>query len=144
MKEVVVAAATRTAVGKAPRGTLRQTRPDDLGAVVVRALLERAPKRYRFTTDDDFVYRARGNLYFWYYATLALFRAGGSAWEQWNESMKATLLPSQRDDGSWDPISVYARDYAGDDRSDRSYATAINVLTLEVYYRYFTPLLEVR
>jgi acetyl-CoA acyltransferase len=43
MKEVVVAAAVRTPVGKAPRGTLRQTRPDDLGATVVRALLERAP-----------------------------------------------------------------------------------------------------
>jgi len=42
MNEVVVALAARTPTGKAPRGTLRQTRPDDLGAAVVRALLERA------------------------------------------------------------------------------------------------------
>ena len=31
MREVVVAAALRTPVGKAYKGTLRQTRPDDLG-----------------------------------------------------------------------------------------------------------------
>jgi len=43
MREVVVGVALRTAVGRAPRGTLRQTRPDDLGAAVVRAILERLP-----------------------------------------------------------------------------------------------------
>jgi len=43
MKDVVVALAVRTPVGKAPRGTLRQTRPDDLGATVVRKLLDSAP-----------------------------------------------------------------------------------------------------
>ncbi len=43
MKEVVVIAARRTAVGKALKGTLRHTRPDDLGAAVVRDLLARAP-----------------------------------------------------------------------------------------------------
>lgn len=44
MREVVVGVALRTAVGRAPRGTLRQTRPDDLGATVVRAILERAER----------------------------------------------------------------------------------------------------
>ncbi len=44
MREVVVALAKRTAVGKAYKGTLRQTRPDDLGAAAVRALLAAAPK----------------------------------------------------------------------------------------------------
>lgn len=43
MRRAVVALALRTPVGKAPKGTLRQTRPDDLGAAVVRAILERAP-----------------------------------------------------------------------------------------------------
>ena len=51
------------------------------------------------------------------------------------------LLPSQEEDGSWQPISVYAR-YAGDGNDDRTYTTAINVLTLEVYYRYLTPFQE--
>jgi len=44
MRDVVVAQALRTPIGKAPKGTLRQTRPDDLGAAVVRAILERTPK----------------------------------------------------------------------------------------------------
>jgi acetyl-CoA acyltransferase len=34
----------RTAVGKSPRGTLRTTRPDDLGAAAVRGALERVPQ----------------------------------------------------------------------------------------------------
>ncbi len=43
MKEAVIVAAARTAVGKANRGTLRATRPDDLAAVVIKDLLRRAP-----------------------------------------------------------------------------------------------------
>jgi len=43
MREVIIAAAQRTAVGKALRGTLRHTRPDDLGAAVVKHLLEMHP-----------------------------------------------------------------------------------------------------
>ncbi len=108
-----------------------------------RFVLERAPRSYRFTGSDDFVHRAQGNLYFWYYGTLAMFRVGNAAWERWNVAMKDTLLPAQESNGSWRPICVYA-DYAGDDDADRSYTTAINVLTLEIYYRYFTPLLRVQ
>ena len=44
MTDVVVALAMRTPVGKAPRGSFRQTRPDDLAAAVVRAILEKAPR----------------------------------------------------------------------------------------------------
>jgi hypothetical protein len=108
-----------------------------------RFLTARAPAGYRFTSSDAFVHDARGNLYFWYYGSLALLRVGGSEWERWNAALQATLLPAQERDGSWRAIDVYA-EYAGDDDADRSYSTAINVLTLEVYYRYFTPLLEVR
>jgi acetyl-CoA acyltransferase len=43
MKEVYVIAARRTAVGKAYKGTLRHTRPDDLGAAVVRDLVAAHP-----------------------------------------------------------------------------------------------------
>ena len=102
----------------------------------------RAPDGYRYTSDDAFVYRARGNLYFWYYSTLAMFRRGGAQWDRWNVAMKETLLGAQESDGSWEPISVYAN-YAGDNDEDRSYSTAMCVLTLEIYYRYFTPLLEI-
>ena len=43
MKEAVIVSAVRTAVGKAPKGTLRYTRPDDLGAVAVRGAMDRLP-----------------------------------------------------------------------------------------------------
>ena len=36
MQEAVIIDCLRTAVGKAPKGTLRNTRPDDLGGIVVR------------------------------------------------------------------------------------------------------------
>ncbi len=43
MRDVIVAAARRTAVGKALKGTLRHTRPDDLGAAVVRQIVADHP-----------------------------------------------------------------------------------------------------
>jgi acetyl-CoA acyltransferase len=42
MAEVAVVAAVRTAVGKAKKGTLKDTRPDDLLATVMKAALERS------------------------------------------------------------------------------------------------------
>src|SRR3954464_5396358 len=44
MREVVIASSVRTAVGKASKGTLRATRPDDLAAVAIRGELERVPQ----------------------------------------------------------------------------------------------------
>src|SRR6059036_2149532 len=43
MKEAVIVSAVRTAVGKAPKGTLRDTRPDDLGAAVIKEAIGRVP-----------------------------------------------------------------------------------------------------
>jgi acetyl-CoA acyltransferase len=40
MKEAVIVNALRTAVGKAPRGTLKDTRPDDMAAAVIKAAVE--------------------------------------------------------------------------------------------------------
>ena len=44
MREVVIASSVRTAVGRATKGTLRATRPDELGAVAIKGALERAPQ----------------------------------------------------------------------------------------------------
>jgi acetyl-CoA acyltransferase len=44
MREVVIVSAVRTPVGKAYKGTLRATRPDDLAAVAIRGALERVPQ----------------------------------------------------------------------------------------------------
>jgi acetyl-CoA acyltransferase len=43
MREAVIVSAVRTAVGKAPRGTLRTTRPDEMGAAVIKEALARVP-----------------------------------------------------------------------------------------------------
>jgi len=43
MKEAVIVSAVRTPVGKAPKGTLRATRPDDLGAIAIKGALARVP-----------------------------------------------------------------------------------------------------
>src|SRR5580704_2584039 len=43
MTEVFIAAAVRTAVGKAPKGTLATTRPDDLAATAIQGALQRVP-----------------------------------------------------------------------------------------------------
>ena len=43
MKEAVIVSIARTAVGKAPRGTLRNTRPDDMAAAAIQEVLRRAP-----------------------------------------------------------------------------------------------------
>jgi acetyl-CoA acyltransferase len=43
MKEAVIVSAVRTAVGKAPKGTLKNTRPDDLGAAAIREAIARVP-----------------------------------------------------------------------------------------------------
>ncbi len=43
MREVVVVSSRRTAIGRALKGTLRHTRPDDLGAAVVKAVVADQP-----------------------------------------------------------------------------------------------------
>jgi acetyl-CoA acyltransferase len=52
MKEAVIVSAARTAVGKAPNGTLRQTRPDDMAALAIDAVLQRAPGFDRADVED--------------------------------------------------------------------------------------------
>ncbi|HKD91644.1 MAG TPA: acetyl-CoA C-acyltransferase [Terriglobales bacterium] len=44
MREVVIASSVRTAVGKAFKGTLRSSRPDDLAAIAIRGVLDRIPQ----------------------------------------------------------------------------------------------------
>jgi hypothetical protein len=78
--------------------------------------------------------------YYWYYASLALFQFDGpegAMWKKWNEPMKNAIVPAQatgRDgckNGSWNSD----QDRWGAE-GGRVYMTAINALTLEVYYRY--------
>ncbi|MGH9374768.1 MAG: thiolase family protein [Terriglobia bacterium] len=52
MREAWIVAIARTAVGKAPRGTLRATRPDDMAASVIQELLSRVPQLQAAEIED--------------------------------------------------------------------------------------------
>jgi hypothetical protein len=61
------------------------------------------------------------DMYYWYYATLAMYQVGGEAWKAWGGAMDTSMVASQRMDGT----------YCG-----RVYSTAILTMCLEVLYRY--------
>jgi acetyl-CoA acyltransferase len=52
MQEAVIIDCLRTPVGKAPRGALRNARPDDLAATVIRALLQKYPQVPKDEVED--------------------------------------------------------------------------------------------
>ena len=79
------------------------------------------------------------NIYYWYYATYAMFQFGGKPWAVWNNKMQRALVDTQRAeykddspevDGSWDPIGEWGIS------GGRVYSTALGAMTLEVYYRF--------
>jgi hypothetical protein len=82
----------------------------------------------------------RINLYYWYYATLALHHRqqasnrATAAWHSWNDALKVALVNTQVGDGpdagSWNTNTVWGG-YGG-----RVYTTAMAAMCLEVYYRY--------
>jgi hypothetical protein len=78
--------------------------------------------------------------YYWYYASLALYQLDGPdgpKWKKWNGALMNAIVPHQKTardgcaHGSW----TSENDRWGFE-GGRVYATAINALTLEVYYRY--------
>jgi hypothetical protein len=82
--------------------------------------------------------------YFWYYGSLALNqfdgpespRKGSRYWDQWNKAMQSSVLATQ---DQTEKVCTHGGWVIGDRWSLNGgpiYATAINVLTLEVYYRY--------
>ncbi len=125
---------TNTAVSVLCRLLMGERRSADVLRRGGRHLLDAPPS---WPTSD--ASQARGatrkvNFYYWYYGTYAMFQLGGQPWHDWNEKMKAALLPHQRrggcEDGSWDAECPWSL------TGGRVYATAINALTLEIYYRY--------
>jgi len=78
--------------------------------------------------------------YYWYYGSLALFQYDGPKgpyWKKWEAHLKDALIPHQKTgkdgcaNGSWT-----SEDERWGFEGGRVYATAINALTLEVWYRY--------
>ena len=70
-----------------------------------------------------------------YFGTLAAFQQGGELWKTWFDKLKKSLVEDQRKggaaDGSWNPSGQWTG-------AGRVFATAMNCLCLEVYYRHPT------
>ncbi len=131
-----------TAIGLYARGALGY-RLDDQIAVRQTALLSGdLPSLARLRGADP---TGLHNEYYWYYGTLATFNMGGDDWRRWNQALRRTVMeyqerPTRRDGtrrhayGSW---PAFGRNWGKWGRTgSRIYSTAINVLTLEIYYRY--------
>jgi acetyl-CoA C-acetyltransferase len=52
MAEAVIVAAVRSPIGRARKGSLKDVRPDDLAATIVRAALDRVPELDPADVDD--------------------------------------------------------------------------------------------
>lgn len=52
MRDAVIVSAVRTAIGKAPRGALKDTRPDELAAAVIREAVRRVPGLEAAAVED--------------------------------------------------------------------------------------------
>jgi hypothetical protein len=77
------------------------------------------------------------DMYYWYYATLAIFQIGGDLWQKWEKALDSSMVANQRMEGtycafkgSWDPVDPWGPD------GGRVYSTAILCMCLEVIYRY--------
>ena len=77
------------------------------------------------------------NVYFYFYATQVMRSYGGEPWEKWNKALRDGLIQTQEKDpaspnhGSWSSVGD---PYGG--AGGRLMVTSLNLLTLEVYYRY--------
>jgi hypothetical protein len=76
--------------------------------------------------------------YYWYYSTQVMWHLGGEHWKQWQAQMHPLLLNSQIQKGelagSWDPINPVPDRWGP--TAGRLYVTTMNLLSLEVQYRY--------
>jgi acetyl-CoA acyltransferase len=77
MPEAVIVAAVRTPVGRAPKGALSTTRPDDLAAAALSGALERVPALEKAAIDDVILGCAQPEgEQGWNIARMAALRAG--------------------------------------------------------------------
>ncbi|MDP7033443.1 MAG: terpene cyclase/mutase family protein [Planctomycetota bacterium] len=115
------------AVGACSRLLLGLSRQNPIVRRQIASLRSHPPDWQRRSSIHNSYYR-------WYYGTLATFLAGSEDWASWNVRMHAALVKTQIRKGcaagSWSTDSKWGPN------GGRIYVTAINVLTLEIYYRY--------
>jgi hypothetical protein len=93
----------------------------------LEVLLKDKPRRDKNAVD----------FYYWHFASLAVHSLddpGKEQWKSWNKPLTEALIGTQvaqgEAEGSWDLLDYWSKS------GGRVYATAINALTLETYYRY--------
>lgn len=120
-----------TAIGVMTRIFIDKKASDPLVKLGVAEILTRLPA---WDTSKSGII----DYYYWFYGTYCMNQydgPDGPGWKAWNEKIKDALLKNQRSkedacaDGSWEPLDRWSNE------GSRVYATAINALTLEVYYR---------
>ena len=118
-----------TAAAALCRVLIDQNKKDEKVVDAVEVLSEDLPEWKRNAID----------YHYWHVGSLFLYQFDGPEgpkWRAWNRAMVEALVKNQnrrrRDDkyGSWVPMGPWSN------VGGRVYATAINTLTLEVYYRY--------
>jgi len=121
-----------TAVGVLARIFLRENPKTSDVIKKGAALMARPEMLPRWDPSDGSI-----DMYYWYYATLAMFQVGGDEWNRWNKAMQTAMVDTQHKDGdygmvkgSWDPLDPWGAD------GGRVYSTACLAMCLEVYYRY--------
>ena len=129
-------ATSMSALGMCVRAFAAHDLSDPFLEPAARRIVADLPQRGKDGLETDY--------YYWYYGSLALHqfdgpdspRASGKYWGPWNKAMVEALTSSQShsaktcQDGGWLAPDRWC--HAG----GPIYATAINVLTAEVYYRY--------
>ena len=77
------------------------------------------------------------DFYYWHWGTMGMWQADGPdgvMWKAWEEKVRRALVDNQCrgacTEGSWEPVDRWSGE------GGRIYATAMNAMTLEVYYRY--------
>ncbi|MCX6873856.1 MAG: terpene cyclase/mutase family protein [Verrucomicrobia bacterium] len=82
------------------------------------------------------------DLYGHYYEAQVMMNRGGEPWRKYNALFRDQLLSHQSPDGSWQspgdgtPLRAAAASYVGGSPMAMHYRTTLNILMLEVYYRF--------
>ena len=119
---------TTTAMELLSRRIIHKTKPHARLKAILPMFLKDLPKAEGMAVDYCW----------WHFGSQAIFELMApetDEWKTWNEAMKAAVLKTQvakgEHAGSWEPNDRWSTFV-----KSRVYATAINALTLETYYRY--------
>ncbi|MHC4958132.1 MAG: prenyltransferase/squalene oxidase repeat-containing protein [Planctomycetota bacterium] len=105
------------------------------GQPVTHPLIRKGVRRCLELPPAWDIEKGRTDMYYWYFATLAMHHAGGGEWAKWNRLLSTAAIENQTPKGSgsptgsWDPVGPWQFE------GGRIYSTALMVLALETSYR---------